>query len=178
MDRLAAAATGEPHLEPGFYGSTTQPHIHHEDSNPTINSRSPESDTENDLSVNMDSYQLHDTILRTFFKIQPYSQIIVHEELFMSDRARGTRSRYYSPFLENAILSVGTRHRTSSAVRRLAGKYADVAKSHVADELEKPTVASLQAFLLLSDFEATRGRARVGWTYSGMYRIRFSINIH
>ena len=161
-------ASSEPADEPGYYGSTTQPHIHHEDSNPAMDS--PESDVEDDLSVNMDSYQLRNTILRTFFKIQPYSQVIVQEDLFMRARAQGKRSRYYSTFLENVLLASGARHRTSSAVRRLSPRYSEHAKAQIASELETPNIASLQAFLIMSDLEAIKGRPRVGWTYSGLFR--------
>ena len=40
-------------------------------------------------------------------------------------------------------------------------------------ELEYPTLATVQGFLILADFEATRGRDRLGWTYMGQYFLFF-----
>jgi len=117
--------------------------------------------------MNLDSLQLRKVLLSTFFKVQPRSQIIVGEELFMAAWVQGHRCQYYSKFLEDALLASATRHSTSSAVRKLGKPYAERAKTQIASELEQPNISSLQGFLLLSDFEATRGRARIGWTYSG-----------
>lgn len=168
---LSAVPEDQPHVavdkEPlnmGFYGSTTQAFIRspHVDAIPAL----VETDFDQDIVMNMDSAQLRKALLRVFFKIQPHSQVIVNEELFMRGRTRGGRNRYYSLFLEDAMAAAATRNSTSSAVRKLGGKYADRAKASIVSELELPLIASLQGFLLLSDFEATRGRARLGWTYS------------
>ena len=78
------------------------------------------------------------------------------------------RSQYYSEFLENAILACATRMSTSPGIRALGPKYADQASSQITQELQRPNVATLQGFLLLSDFEATRGRDRIGYIYSGI----------
>jgi hypothetical protein len=56
---------------------------------------------------------------------------------------------------------------TSPGVRALGPKYADQASSYITQELPRPNVATLQGFLLLSDFEATRGRDRLGYIYCG-----------
>ncbi|EQB44733.1 hypothetical protein CGLO_16486 [Colletotrichum gloeosporioides Cg-14] len=64
------------------------------------------------------------------------------------------------------MLACATRIRTSSSVRKLGRAYADLAKKDIVFELERPTIATLQGFLLLSDFEATSARDRIGWTYN------------
>ena len=87
---------------------------------------------------------------------------------FEMGRNSPLRSQYYSEFLENAILACATRMSTSSGIRALGPKYADQASSQITQELQKPNVATLQGFLLLSDFEATRGRDRLGYIYSGI----------
>jgi hypothetical protein len=115
----------------------------------------------------MDSAQLRKALFRIFFKIHPNAQVIVQEDLFRRDRAKGGRHQYYSSFLENAILAAAARNSTSSVVRKLGKLYAERAEFHISSELKHPNIASLQAFLVLSDFEATRGRARLGWMYSG-----------
>ena len=154
-----------------FYGSTTQAHVHSPPSPPPQPMVShADADFEHETTMNMDSVQLRKTLLRIFFKIQPNVQIVVHQDLFMRDRAQGGRRRYYSTFLEDSMLAAATRHSTSPAVRQLGNGYADRAKAQISSELDRPNMASLQGFLVLSDFEATRGRARIGWTYSSKFR--------
>lgn len=147
-----------------FYGSTTQFHIHSPETNAGL--LRPDTDFQNGSTLNMDSTQLHKALYRIFFNIQPNSQIIVSEGLFTRDCSKGGRQKYYSPFLRDAILAAATRHSTSSAVRKLGRLYAERAKVLIPSEIERPNIASLQSFLLMSDFEATRGRARLGWTYN------------
>ncbi|KAI1615954.1 hypothetical protein EDD36DRAFT_119097 [Exophiala viscosa] len=149
-----------------FYGGTTQLQVQApEIRDPAVR---PTGDFEHETALNMDSAQLRKALFRIFFKIQPNSQVIVREDLFMRDRDKRGRHRYYSSFLENSLLAAATRNSTSSAVRKLGKKYAERAKSQICSELEQQNIASLQGFLLLSDFEATRGRARLGWTYSNI----------
>ncbi|KAK4935991.1 hypothetical protein LTR10_023038 [Elasticomyces elasticus] len=152
-----------------FYGGTTQLQVQApEIKDPAVR---PTGDFEHETALNMDSAQLRKALFRIFFKIQPNSQVIVREDLFMRDRDKGGRHRYYSSFLENSLLAAATRNSTSSAVRKLGKKYAERAKSQICSELEQQNIASLQGFLLLSDFEATRGRARLGWTYSSEFNV-------
>lgn len=117
--------------------------------------------------INMDSPHIRDSILRSCWPYYARSVRVVDEHLFMAHRALGQRSQYWSSFLEAALLACGTRISTSPAVRKLGRTYADRAKQDLNLELEQPTVATLQGCLLISDFEATSGRDRVGWIYSG-----------
>lgn len=105
----------------------------------------------------------------TFSDLLLLMQVIVDETSFEAGRALVTRSEYYSTFLENALLSCATRMSTSGGVRALGSQYAARAKSEIAQELEYSNIATLQGFLLLSDFEATRGRDRLGYMYCGKY---------
>lgn len=155
-----------------FYGSTTQNHVHSPlpESPHSLQLASmvnhADSDFEHETTMNMDSVQLRKALLLIFFKLQTNVQVVVHQDLFMRGRTQGGRHRYYSEFLENSILAAATRHSTSLAVRQLGTQYADRAKARISFELDQPNIASLQGFLVLSDFESTRGRARIGWTYS------------
>ncbi|KAL6240263.1 hypothetical protein RBB50_012829 [Rhinocladiella similis] len=146
-----------------FYGSTTQ--LHNLSPVPTNADAIVSIDFDQEMGVNMDSIHLRKSLLSIFFTIQPRAHFVVDEELFRQGRAGVVRSRYYSDFLESAILAVASRHSTSSTVRALGKEYAARAKGQVLSELEHPNIASLQGFLLLSDFEATRGLARVGWAF-------------
>lgn len=148
-----------------FFGSTTQPHINSIVEKVAVGHE--EDDCGLDRSLNMDSVQLRKSILKTYFEVQLHAQIVVREDLFTADKRKGERSRHYSPFLENCMLASGTRYSTSSAVRALGKRFAERAKSLITSEIDDANVATLQGFLLLSDFEATRGSAKVGWTYCG-----------
>ncbi|VUC25610.1 unnamed protein product [Clonostachys rosea] len=119
----------------------------------------------------MDSPQLREVLLNSCWNYYLRSVTVVDQQLFMSHRSSGKRSQYYSSFLESSLLACGTRISTSPAVRKLGRSYAERAKQHIADELEQPTIATLQGFLLLSDFEATAARDRVGWTYNDCSRL-------
>lgn len=150
-----------------YYGPTTQPHIQ-SPSDEVVGDRG-EDDIVPSMPLNMDSFPLRKTLLNLYFKLQHRFQILINESLFMADWSLQKRSQYYSSFLEDAILAFSTRHSTSSAVRKLGEKYAARCKTHIAMELDDPKIGSLQGLLLLGDFEATRGRARIGWTYCGEY---------
>ena len=52
-------------------------------------------------------------------------------------------------------------------MRAFGPKYAEKALGAITQELQSPNIAALQGFLLLSDYEATRGRNRLGYMYCG-----------
>lgn len=86
----------------------------------------------------------------------------------MTQRKRGKRSRYYSVFLESALLACSARLSTSKAVRALGAEYSRNAKAQLlSPELESPNMATLQGLLLLSDYEMSQGRDRLGWMFCG-----------
>lgn len=147
---------------PRFYGPTSQAHIHRQ----SVPVESEEHAT-HDEGLNIDSTPLRTAIFSTYWKIQPHSIVMVDESLFLEGREGRRRSEYYSTFLEDALLASATRMSTSGGVRALGPKFVERAKAAIADELERPNTATLQAFLLLSDFEATRGRDRLGYLYCG-----------
>lgn len=152
-----------------YYGPTTQPHIPSPVPSTERALTSCDDEAETGLYINMDSDQLKKWLLDRFWKMQPLSVTVVDQDLFMTQRALGKRTQFHTPFLEDAILACAARVSTSGAVRGLGAKYAERAKAEISAELEQPNMATLQGFLLLSDFEATRAHARTGWTYSGEF---------
>ena len=150
---------------PRFYGPTSQRYIQHR-SFAAVDERSDMPDTSTE-ELKMDSAPLRSLLFHNWWQIQPNSVVVVDEALFQSSRQVGGRSEYYSTFLENSLLACATRISTSESVRALGPKYAERAKTETAQELEYPNIATLQGFLLLSDFEATRGRDRLGYMYCG-----------
>lgn len=190
QDHLSDVDNTEPSLEadssPGrvrFYGPTTNLHIQSHQEQPGGNestmvddSNTGANENHNDFNVssilsgfaiNMDSTQLRETLLQSIWPFYARSVRVVDEHLFMAHRAVGQRSQYFSNFLEASLLACATRNSTSPAVRKLGRAYADRAKQDLALELEQPNIATLQGCLILSDFEATSARDRVGWIYSG-----------
>ncbi|KAL6407336.1 fungal specific transcription factor [Ilyonectria robusta] len=162
-----------------YYGPTTQLHIQsHSDRSTSISTGNDILST-SDFIVDMDGPQLREILMNSCWSYYSRSVRVVDPQLFMTHRATGKRSQYYSRFLEEALLACATRISTSQAVRKLGRAYADRAKQDVVHELEQPTIATLQGFLLLSDFEATSARDRVGWTYSGIAcRLIFDLGLH
>ncbi|KAF4892508.1 Nitrogen assimilation transcription factor nirA [Colletotrichum fructicola] len=163
-----------------YYGPTTQLHIQSLPAN-NLGDGPVHADTGpmSSFSVDMDSLQLRDMLLKSYWSFSSRSVPVVDESLFMAHRASGQRSQYFSPFLEAAMLACATRIRTSTSVRKLGRAYADLAKKGIVFELERPTIATLQGFLLLSDFEATSARDRIGWTYNGIAcRLIFDLGLH
>lgn len=153
--------------QPRFYGPTSQRHLHRQSV-----SEAPEIDNVlsnlHNNAVNIDSGPVRSRLFQTFWTAQPLSQALVDQEMFEQGRSSGIRSQFYSAFLENIVLANATRMSTSPDIRALGPKFAEKATAQIVDELQDPAIATIQGFLLLSDFEATRGRDRLGYLYCGI----------
>ncbi|KAI8937409.1 hypothetical protein NX059_005134 [Plenodomus lindquistii] len=151
---------------PTFYGATSHPHV----ASPSEDSRLTSSDRVDPVGIELDAHspRLRDHILRSFFKSQTLWVDIVNKDAFLSHQAAGKDSRWYSKFLENAMLACGTRLSTSASVRALGAKYFDWAKDEALKAMIEPTPANLQGFLLLSEYEVTKGNDRPGWMFCGV----------
>lgn len=150
-----------------FYGPATRSHSQLA----VTDLWSSENDDDFDLNpvVNLDSSQLQNMLFSAFWSWNSLTLAvtIVDEALFTMHRARGVPSQYYSKFLEDIILASSSRMSSSPSIRKIGQKYANRAKTSVLHQLESPTIAAVQGFLLLCDFESTSGTERIGWTYSG-----------
>jgi hypothetical protein len=120
------------------------------------------------IAIDIDSPRVRDRMLQSYFKYQTLWASVVDQGVFLEHRTRGT-SFWYSPFLETVLLASAARLSTSDAIRSLSHKYAARAREDILLALETPSAASLQGFLLLSEFEVTQGRDRVGWMLCGMF---------
>ncbi|KAM5370006.1 hypothetical protein ACJZ2D_008689 [Fusarium nematophilum] len=162
---------------PTFYGATSHPHV----ASPGDKSRLPSFD-ESDAIVGIDldpnSQHLRHHLLRSFFKYQTLWVDIVNKESFLTHQANGTNSRWYSTFLENAMLACGTRLSTSKSVRALGSKYFEWAKDEALRAMSEPTPANLQGFLLLSEYEVTQGNDRPGWMFWVACRMLSDLGLH
>ncbi|OAL33981.1 hypothetical protein AYO20_06816 [Fonsecaea nubica] len=167
---------GEVSEESGIYfGPSCQLHV----SSPSDVVKSVSGIHAPGTQIDMDSDRLKTLLFNNYCNFQTLSVTIIHPELFLSHRARGLRSQHYSRFLENSMMACSARLSTSVAVRALGSSYAMRAKSEIVSELEDPNVATLQGMLLLSDYEMTEGRDRVGWMYCGIAcRLVVDLGLH
>ncbi|CAK7205373.1 hypothetical protein SEUCBS139899_008143 [Sporothrix eucalyptigena] len=161
---------------PSFYGATSHPHVVSRDQNrdPTHMTVFDELDAVGiDLDIN--SSHLRDTLLQLFFKYQILWVSVVDKEAFFAHHAiqasganQNQPLRWYSKFLESTMLACGARLSTSKAVRALGIKYCEWAKTELVRAMSEPTPANLQGFLLMSEYEVTRGNNRLGWMLCGL----------
>ncbi|KAJ4243999.1 hypothetical protein NW762_014612 [Fusarium torreyae] len=151
---------------PSFYGATSHPHV----TSPGEESHSSVCDELDGVNIDLDpaSPQLRDHLLQSFFKYQTLWVDIVHKDTFQKHQAAQVSSWWYSTFLENAMLACATRLSTSRSVRAVGSKYCELAKTETSNAMSDPTPANLQGFLLLSEYEVTRGNDRPGWMFCGV----------
>ena len=151
---------------PSFYGATSHPHVVSLIEEPRLTSF----DEADAVGIDLDptSPHLRDHLFQSFFKYQTLWVDVVDKESFLTHQSNGNQSRWYSKFLENAMLACGTRLSTSKSVRALGPKYCEWAKDDTLRAMSEPTPANLQGFLLLSEYEVTQGNDRPGWMFCGM----------
>ncbi|KAH8896929.1 hypothetical protein GQ53DRAFT_778822 [Thozetella sp. PMI_491] len=162
----SGATRGE---SPTFFGATSHPHV----VSPGSPGEEPNLDSFggfNEVGIDLDpnSPHLRDHLIQSFFKYQTLWVDIVDRDSFLLHQRSGSDSRWFSKFLENAMLACGTRLSTSKAVRALGAKYLEWAKNGVLEAMSEPTPANLQGFLLLSEYEVTQGNDRPGWMFCGV----------
>ena len=152
--------------QPSFFGLTSQPHV----GSPVPQELDPLPDefTTLGIAVDTNSTQLRDHLLQSYFKYQPLWVNVVDRKNFMAHRTIGAPSRWYSDFLEYTMLACAARLSTSGAIRALSREYVKLAKGEILVALDNPTPASLQGYLLLSEYEVTQGHDRSGWMLCGM----------
>lgn len=170
--QLTPASEQDEHLDmllPGqsrFYGPTSQRYLKDHELYPL---EEPEPrNTARGSNLKLDAAPRKEFLLQIFFRAQLLSTSVVNQASFEAGRVLGVRVQRYSKFLENAVLACASRMSTSHDLRKSGAQYADRAKEEILEEMSNPNIASLQGFLLLSDFEATRGRNRLGYIYSGI----------
>jgi hypothetical protein len=161
---IEAESTERHGHEASFFGPTSEPHV----SSPSDAPRpKPDRLKMPCVELRTDSPQLKALLFRSYWSYQTLCVCVVDEETFCAHSARGSRSQYYSEFLESALLACSTRLSTSKAVRALGPEYVGRAKTVLNLEIENANIATLQGLLLLSDYEMSQGRDRVGWMYCG-----------
>jgi hypothetical protein len=119
------------------------------------------------ITVSDHTVQLEYRLLQSFFNYQPLWVNAVDKKLFWEHRESRKPSMWYSHFLEAAMLASAARTSDSSAVRSLGERYSNQTKAGIIQALEDPSAASMQGFLILSDYEVCQGREHIGWQLCG-----------
>ncbi|CAI6095281.1 unnamed protein product [Clonostachys chloroleuca] len=131
---------------------------------------------------------LEEHLTNLYFAWQDPSLHVVSRPMYESARARkcnGEETPYYSESLRNAICALGaafeTRHHASIVTfpRSLAEFFAERAKSLLDAELDCPSVATVQALVVLSSHEIGSNKDSRGWLFCGMaMRLALDLGLH
>ncbi|KAG9104824.1 hypothetical protein FRC06_008054 [Ceratobasidium sp. 370] len=123
----------------------------------------------------------HDTLLDRFFNYYALWLRGVVRELFLRDMLallipdhlrttipQPTRALNYTPFLHCAIMSVATAFSDNPAIRakETREQFAASAKQHLESECERPTLTSVQALALLSDYHGGIGDRGLAYLFA------------
>lgn len=127
------------------------------------------------IALDTNTVQVRCRLLQSFFRYQPLWVNAVDENLFWEHRESRESSMWYSNFLEAVMLASACRLSNSSAVRSLGEQYFIQAKADILQALENPSAASLQGFLMLSEYEVSQGRERMGWQFCGKRQYSFVV---
>ncbi|KAI1102678.1 fungal-specific transcription factor domain-containing protein [Jackrogersella minutella] len=110
---------------------------------------------------------------------------IMYEEAKIRYQEGEEDTPYYSEALRNSICSLGaafeTRHHPTFVTfpKSLSDFFADRAKALLEIELDSPSVATVQAMVVLSGHDIGCKRDARGWLYSGMaMRLAFDLALH
>jgi hypothetical protein len=133
----------------------------------SINLLPTDGDVDLGTVISPDSSQVRNLLLDIALRYFDLHVNFVNQWHFHTHREMGIKSDHYSIFLENTLLACATRTSTSVAVRRLGKVYIERASRDIPSELLDPTLATLEGFFILADYEASQGHDRLGWTYIG-----------
>ncbi|KAF9875237.1 hypothetical protein CkaCkLH20_07057 [Colletotrichum karsti] len=132
--------------------------------------------------------EIEEHLVKLYFTWQDPASHVVQRNMYESAKLRwqeGTDTPYYSEALRNAICALGAafeaRHHPTFVTfpKSLADFFADRAKALVDIELDSPSIATVQAMVILSGHDIGCKRDARGWLYSGMaMRLAFDLALH
>ncbi|CAP91269.1 Pc13g02000 [Penicillium rubens Wisconsin 54-1255] len=147
-------------------------------------------DTLEDLGLNIEveeAFEKH--LLQLYFAWQDPCLHVVDSEAFWKaknqNRYEGLTSAYYSQALCDAMCAMGAAYEPKyhpdlvTFPRSLSQFFGDRAKALLELEIENPSLATIQALVICSNYEASGTRDTRGWLYSGMaMRLAFDQGLH
>ncbi|KAJ6183931.1 hypothetical protein N7519_005232 [Penicillium mononematosum] len=128
-------------------------------------------------------------LLELYFAWQDPCLHVVHSEAFwkakFQNQYEGLTSAYYSQALCNAMCAMGAAYEPKyhpdlvTFPRSLSQFFGDRAKALLELEIENPSLATIQALVICSNYEASGTKDTRGWLYSGMaMRLAFDQGLH
>lgn len=137
------------------------------DSHSVDEARSSDNHTESILALQRDPVIIH--CIKLFFKWQypDLNSFVVREAFLLEFFTPLAAPVYCSTELVLAICAMGSRVSTDEAVLERSWQFYDEAKLLVLRNLDKPAIATMQAFLLLSIFDICNGNNSSGWMLAG-----------
>ncbi|CAG7923853.1 unnamed protein product [Penicillium olsonii] len=186
-DRVGTLRFG-PEGQSYFYGPTSTFNLADDDA-PASGRRTSRTLNQDDMeSVISIPAALERHLLSLYFTWQDPSFHVIDREMFEKQRSaysRGEKTSYYSEALLHAMCSLGaafeTRYHPSFVTfpKSLGDFLGDRAKGLLEAELDTPSVATVQALIILSSHEIGNGSDTRGWLYSGMaLRLAFDLALH
>ncbi|EWZ79135.1 hypothetical protein FOWG_16718 [Fusarium oxysporum f. sp. lycopersici MN25] len=136
-----------------------------------------------DLDVSLD---LETHLAGLYFAWEDPAIHVVDEDVFFAEKRRcllqETSSPYYSETLNNAICAIGACLANGEKLKipePAAEFFSARAKALLDVEMDSPTVATVQALVIMSATEAASTRDARGWLYSGMAtRLSADLGLH
>ncbi|CAN3353263.1 activatory protein Cha4p [Diutina catenulata] len=137
-------------------------------------------------SLNKDADVLQ--CIKLFFTWQyPDHNMFIFREAFLidffnyDDSARPGKSRYCSQVLVLAVCALGSRMSDDDRIYAKSLSYYRQAKAILLDNLSRPSITSMQSFLLLAFYDICSGNNSSGWMMSGNairmgYDLGFQLN--
>ncbi|KIW94685.1 uncharacterized protein Z519_04662 [Cladophialophora bantiana CBS 173.52] len=120
-------------------------------------------DSEYELHLTRLYFAWHNTFVREVKKETYFHQ----KEMYY----RGYETALFSPALENAVLAIGALYSTRRhpAIQDSPSDFFGArTRLYLETEMDRPTIATTQAAVILSAFESANGHDSRGWIYSGV----------
>ncbi|TVY54796.1 Nitrogen assimilation transcription factor nirA [Lachnellula cervina] len=139
----------------------------------------PSDTTEAETKQLSDSQEMKDHLISLYFTYQHPALPILDEETFHANYRKESKSQYYSPFLLYSILLRALRLSDRKGATGLGVVFLKRAKAELLDELENPTVATIQALCIFGHYLGSLGNDRSCWLYPGMaFRLIYDLGLH
>lgn len=135
----------------------------------------PSDTTEAETKQLSDSQEMKDHLISLYFTYQHPALPILDEETFHANYRKESKSQYYSPFLLYSILLRALRLSDRKGATGLGVVFLKRAKAELLDELENPTVATIQALCIFGHYLGSLGNDRSCWLYPGIYVHTFAM---
>ncbi|KAJ5693386.1 hypothetical protein N7462_002809 [Penicillium macrosclerotiorum] len=106
--------------------------------------------------------------MSAFFQHAYYYHMVLYREYFLRDYKAG-KGLYYSEALLYAIVSIGAVISNNDSLRDLAEVFSDHAERLIySGALHSPNITTIQALLLMGQFQIGRRNETKGWLFTGL----------